>query len=81
MGFLHGADADRLAVMNGVEASEEVQQQRWAMGQIMQASSRDEAIAEACKAVFFVSAHPYTLADPTLLERAIAVNQQVSADA
>jgi 2-polyprenyl-6-methoxyphenol hydroxylase-like FAD-dependent oxidoreductase len=54
---------------------EEASQQQWAMGQLMQASLTDETVADAFKAVAYMRAHPGTLADPALLERAIAVNK------
>ncbi|WP_329375036.1 NAD(P)/FAD-dependent oxidoreductase [Streptomyces sp. NBC_01483] len=58
----------------------EVSQQQWAMGQLMQASLTDETVADAFKAVAYMRAHPGTLADPALLERAVAVNKSAAPD-
>ncbi|MFE7753075.1 hypothetical protein [Streptomyces sp. NPDC057428] len=73
-----GADVARTDILQGAEVSEEVQRQRSAMRQLMEAAVTDETIAEACKAVWFMFAHPDTLADPALLDRAVAVNQRAS---
>jgi hypothetical protein len=58
----------------------EVSQRQWAMGQLMQASLTDETVADAFKAVAYMRAHPGTLADPALLERAVAVNKSADPD-
>lgn len=50
------------------------------MAQLAQASLTDVTIAEASTAVFYGLAHPMSLADPALLERAIAVNVRESAN-
>lgn len=70
-----GADTARLDTLNGNAVPKEVARQRWEAGQVMQASMADPVIAEACAAVADLFAHPLTLADPDLLERAIAVNR------
>lgn len=75
-GLSASADAVRTDILQGVERSEELQRQRSAMEQLMQAARTDATIAEACQAVRFMFAHPDTLADPALIERAVAVNQR-----
>jgi hypothetical protein len=45
------------------------------MHQIVEASIRDETIGAAFDAVTYMLAHPATLADPALLDRAIRINQ------
>jgi 2-polyprenyl-6-methoxyphenol hydroxylase-like FAD-dependent oxidoreductase len=70
-----GGDAAREDVITGAEVSEETQRQRWALQQIMQATLVDAGISEAFNAVTHLEAHPDTLADSALLERAIAVNR------
>jgi 2-polyprenyl-6-methoxyphenol hydroxylase-like FAD-dependent oxidoreductase len=74
-----GADAARLDAIEGVEVSEEVQRQRWATGQLIGATLTDETVAAAFNAVSFMLAHPASLADPALLDRAVAANQQAAA--
>jgi 2-polyprenyl-6-methoxyphenol hydroxylase-like FAD-dependent oxidoreductase len=70
-----GGDAARQDLITGAEVPEETQRQRWALQQIVQATLVDAGISEAFGAVAHMEAHPDTLADPGLLERAIAVNR------
>ncbi|MEU1621110.1 FAD-dependent monooxygenase [Streptomyces sp. NPDC005722] len=71
-----GSDAALRDAIEGAEVPEEVQKQRWGMMQLAQASLTDATIAEAAGAVFYGLAHPMSLGDPALLERALAVNGQ-----
>jgi 2-polyprenyl-6-methoxyphenol hydroxylase-like FAD-dependent oxidoreductase len=70
-----GGDAARQDRLAGNVVPEDVQRQRWAMHQIVEASIRDETIGAAFDAVTYMLAHPATLADPALLDRAIRINQ------
>jgi 2-polyprenyl-6-methoxyphenol hydroxylase-like FAD-dependent oxidoreductase len=70
-----GADSARLDALNGVEVPEDLARRRWAMGQLVQATLRDGSVADAFSAVSFMLAHPSTLTEPALLERAVAVNE------
>ncbi|GAA3559631.1 hypothetical protein GCM10022235_29890 [Kribbella ginsengisoli] len=70
-----GSDAARQDLLTGAEVPEPVQHQRWAMNQILQATLKDRSIAEAFVAVTRMQAHPNTLQDPALLERAVALNR------
>jgi 2-polyprenyl-6-methoxyphenol hydroxylase-like FAD-dependent oxidoreductase len=74
-----GGDAARLDAIEGAEVPEEMRRQRWATGQLISASLVDATVAEAFNAVAFMLAHPFSLADPALLERAVAVNQRAAA--
>jgi 2-polyprenyl-6-methoxyphenol hydroxylase-like FAD-dependent oxidoreductase len=74
-----GGDAARRDAIDGVEVPAEIQRQRWAMGQLVGATLSDEIVAEAFAAVSFMLAHPATLADPALLERAVFANQRAAA--
>ncbi|WP_446045448.1 FAD-dependent monooxygenase [Streptomyces olivaceus] len=69
-----GGDAARLDAMNDVEVPEDVLQQRWAMDQVVGATLVDGSIAWAFSDVQTMLRHPETLADPVLLDRAIAAN-------
>jgi 2-polyprenyl-6-methoxyphenol hydroxylase-like FAD-dependent oxidoreductase len=69
-----GSDAARLDRMNKVEVPEDVRQQRWAMEQVISAGLVDGSIAQAFLEVMCMLRHPDTLADPALLERAVAAN-------
>lgn len=73
-----GADAARLDAIEGAEVPEDVQRQRWAMDQLIRATLVDETVAGAFSRVAFMLAHPFTLGDPALVERAVAVNQRSS---
>jgi 2-polyprenyl-6-methoxyphenol hydroxylase-like FAD-dependent oxidoreductase len=72
-----GGDSARLDAINGAEVPEEVLQQRWALQQVIGASLHDATVAGAFNDVSYMLRHPATLADPALLERAIAANQGV----
>jgi hypothetical protein len=52
--------------------------QRWALDQLPRATLVDEVVCAAVNDVTFMAAHPGTLADPALLERAVAANNQVA---
>jgi hypothetical protein len=67
-------DAARLDAVNGVEAPEDVRQQRWAQEQVIGATLVDGSVARAFNDVSYMLRHPATLADPALLERALAAN-------
>ncbi|MEU6557107.1 FAD-dependent monooxygenase [Streptomyces sp. NPDC046915] len=69
-----GGDAARLDAKNNVEVPEAVRQQRWAMEQVIGATAVDAGIAQAFSDVRYMLRHPDTLADPALLERAVAAN-------
>jgi 2-polyprenyl-6-methoxyphenol hydroxylase-like FAD-dependent oxidoreductase len=71
-----GGDAARLDALTGAPVPEDVSRQRWALDQLMQAAPVDQVVARALNDVTFMLAHPGTLADPALLERAMAANQQ-----
>ncbi|MFC9693440.1 FAD-dependent oxidoreductase [Kribbella sp. NPDC056951] len=67
-----GADAARHDAITGTQAPAEVERQRWALNQIIQATLTDPGVTEVFAAVTAMDAHPATLADPALLERAVA---------
>jgi 2-polyprenyl-6-methoxyphenol hydroxylase-like FAD-dependent oxidoreductase len=67
-----GGDAARLDTLSGAEVPEEVARQRWAFDQLIHATHTDEVVSRAFDDVCFMVAHPDTLADPALLDRAIA---------
>ncbi len=69
-----GGDSERLDAMNGADVPEEVRQQRWALQQIMGATLTDPSVAAAFNSVSYMLRHPATLADPAMVERAIAAN-------
>jgi 2-polyprenyl-6-methoxyphenol hydroxylase-like FAD-dependent oxidoreductase len=69
-----GGDTARLDAERGTEAPEPVRQQRWALAQVMAASIVDSEVSRAFLNVAHMLRHPATLADPALLERALAVN-------
>jgi 2-polyprenyl-6-methoxyphenol hydroxylase-like FAD-dependent oxidoreductase len=72
-----GGDAARLDALSGAEVPEEVARQRWALDQLLRAVLVDEIVSAAVNDVTFMVSHPATLADPALLERAVAANQRV----
>lgn len=74
-----GADTARLDALSGAKVPEEVSRQREAFGQLMRATLTDKIVAGQLSNVAYMLAHPDTLADPALFERAIAANQQVAA--
>jgi 2-polyprenyl-6-methoxyphenol hydroxylase-like FAD-dependent oxidoreductase len=73
-----GGDAARLDALNGTEVPAEVGRQRWALDQLIQATVTDDVVASKVNDVSFMVAHPDTLADPALLERAVIANKQCS---
>jgi 2-polyprenyl-6-methoxyphenol hydroxylase-like FAD-dependent oxidoreductase len=74
-----GGDAARLDAIEGAEVPEDVQRQRWEMDQLIRATLVDETAAQAFHTVAFMLAHPLSLSDPALIERAVAANQRASA--
>lgn len=75
-----GDDATRLDAIEGVEVSADAARERWAMQQILEASLVDQTIAKAFNDVTSMLSHPASLADPVLIERAIACNQRVAGE-
>lgn len=71
-----GGDAARADAISGAEVPEDVRQQRWAADQLARASLRDETIWRAFLATGRMLAHPETLSDPALLDRAIEINAE-----
>ncbi|MFI5844500.1 NAD(P)/FAD-dependent oxidoreductase [Catenuloplanes sp. NPDC051500] len=69
-----GGDTERRDAVTGAEVPEEVRAQRWALGQITGASLTDPSIAAAFNSVSYMLRHPATLADPSVVERAVAAN-------
>lgn len=74
-----GGDAARLDAENGTEVPEEVRQQRWAMERIVGATLVDAEVTRAFHDVSYMLRHPGTLADPALLEKAVAAEEGVAA--
>jgi 2-polyprenyl-6-methoxyphenol hydroxylase-like FAD-dependent oxidoreductase len=74
-----GADVARLDVLEGTEVSTELQQQRWAMNQVVRATLSDQTVTDAFAAVSFLLAHPSILAEPDLLDRAVEANRRAEA--
>lgn len=68
-----GSDAARLDALSGADVPDEVSRHRQALDQIMRATLVDESVSKAFEDVVFMIAHPATLADPALVERAAAV--------
>jgi 2-polyprenyl-6-methoxyphenol hydroxylase-like FAD-dependent oxidoreductase len=71
-----GGDAARLDARTGAKVPAEVRLQREAMAQLMLAARTDAKVSRAIEDVTWMLAHPATLADPGLLEQALAVNRQ-----
>ncbi|MFE2941477.1 FAD-dependent oxidoreductase [Streptomyces sp. NPDC059255] len=71
-----GGDMARLDALNGTDVPEDVRRRRWALEQIMTAAMSDSTVARAFNDVSFMLRHPGTLADPALLERAVAVTKE-----
>ncbi len=69
-----GGDAARLDAQQGNVVSEEARQQRWVRQQLLRASLTNSEIAGAFREVNYMLRHPVTLAEPALVERAVAVN-------
>src|SRR5262249_39094067 len=67
-----GDDAARLDSIHGIDVPADVARQRWTLEQVLQATLVDQSVAEAFTAVTFMLAHPSSLAEPALIERAIA---------
>lgn len=67
-------DAARLDALSGAEVPEEVSRKRDAMKQMARAALSDPVVGRRFLDVTSMLAHPGTLADPALLERAITVN-------
>jgi 2-polyprenyl-6-methoxyphenol hydroxylase-like FAD-dependent oxidoreductase len=74
-----GVDAARLDAVSGADVPDDVKRRRWTLQQVMQAAQVDPALSEASGAVTGMLAHPSTLADRDVVERAVAVNQQRAA--
>lgn len=70
-----GGDEARMDAVDGVDVPDDIAHQRWTLEQVAQATRVDQSIADAFGDVIFMLAHPSTLTDPGLVERAIAVNQ------
>ncbi len=71
-----GDDAARLDAVEGNEIPEDVALQRSALEQVLEATLVEQTVAEAFTAVTYMLAHPASLAEPALIERAVAVNQR-----
>lgn len=71
-----GVDAARLDAINCAEVPDDVRRQRWATSQVLQAAEFDQTVAQTLGAVTAMLAHPSTLTEPALLDRAVAVNQR-----
>jgi 2-polyprenyl-6-methoxyphenol hydroxylase-like FAD-dependent oxidoreductase len=71
-----GGDAARHDALIGAQVPEDVSRQRWALGQLIQASPVDQVVARAVNDVTFMLAHPDLLADPALLDRAMTANRE-----
>ncbi|MEV6481044.1 FAD-dependent monooxygenase [Streptomyces sp. NPDC051576] len=78
-GVSAGSDAARLDAQNGTEVPDDVRQQRWAMAQIAAATLADGEVTRAFRYVSYMLRHPATLADPTLLAKAVAANEGAEA--
>jgi 2-polyprenyl-6-methoxyphenol hydroxylase-like FAD-dependent oxidoreductase len=73
-----GDDAARLDPIGSGEVPEDVARRRWALDQVIQATLVDQSIALAFTTVVDMLAHPSSLAEPALVERAIAANERAS---
>ncbi len=71
-----GADAARLDARSGAQVPVAVSRQRWALAQLMRATLVDAVVCRAVENVTYLLAHPSTLADPALVERAVAANER-----
>jgi 2-polyprenyl-6-methoxyphenol hydroxylase-like FAD-dependent oxidoreductase len=74
-----GSDLARLDALSGASVPEDIAGQRWALDQLLRAVLVDETVSAAVNDVAFMVAHPGTLADPVLLERAVTANQRAMA--
>ena len=70
-----GADAARLDEITGAAVPEEVARRRQAMEQVRRAALADEIVSGRFVDVAFMLAHPDTLGDPALIDRAVSVNK------
>jgi 2-polyprenyl-6-methoxyphenol hydroxylase-like FAD-dependent oxidoreductase len=68
------ADAARLGTTPAPATATE-RRHAWAMRQVMAAATQDVQVATAFRAVSFMTAHPQTLAAPSLVRQAARVNQ------
>jgi 2-polyprenyl-6-methoxyphenol hydroxylase-like FAD-dependent oxidoreductase len=73
-----GSDAARLDATSGADVPPELSGQREVMDEILHATLASQSVCRAFENVAFMLAHPGTLADPGLLERARAVNGQAA---
>jgi 2-polyprenyl-6-methoxyphenol hydroxylase-like FAD-dependent oxidoreductase len=73
-----GDDTARLDSVQGIDVPEDVARQRWTLEQVIQATLVDQTVAQAFNAVSYMLAHPSSLAEPALVDRAIAANQRAS---
>jgi 2-polyprenyl-6-methoxyphenol hydroxylase-like FAD-dependent oxidoreductase len=74
-----GGDMARMDAATGAAVPDDVQQQRWAVDQIIRASLVDEQLARAFRGASFMLAHPDTLGAAELVNRAVAINHRVAA--
>jgi 2-polyprenyl-6-methoxyphenol hydroxylase-like FAD-dependent oxidoreductase len=74
-GISAGADAEQLDIVTGAAVPAEVARRRQVMGQVRRASLTDEIVSMRFSDVAFMLAHPDTLGDPALIDRAVAVNE------
>ncbi|WP_413755872.1 FAD-dependent monooxygenase [Streptomyces sp. MMBL 11-3] len=73
-----GGDAARLDARDGTDVPEDIARQRWAMEQITAATLLDGDVTRAFNNVSYMLRHPATLADPALLARAVAANEEAA---
>jgi 2-polyprenyl-6-methoxyphenol hydroxylase-like FAD-dependent oxidoreductase len=73
-----GDDTARLDFIEGIVVPEDVARQRWTLEQVILATLVDQTVAQAFNSVTYMLAHPSSLAEPALVERAIAANQRAS---
>jgi 2-polyprenyl-6-methoxyphenol hydroxylase-like FAD-dependent oxidoreductase len=73
-----GSDSARLDAISDAAVPQDVRQQRWLISQILEATVHDAFVTDAFEKVTFMLAHPETLGDTALVNRAIAVNQRHS---
>lgn len=69
-----GGDAARLDAVNGAEVPPGLSGERQVLDQVLRATLVSEEVCRAFENVAFMLAHPGTLADPGLVERARVVN-------
>ncbi|WP_197376820.1 FAD-dependent oxidoreductase [Mycolicibacterium baixiangningiae] len=71
-----GVDAARLDAINRAEVPDDVKRQRWAVNQVLKAAQVDQTVAQALTDVTAMLAHPSTLTEPAMLDRAVEANQR-----